>query len=126
VERRLDLGRGGAHVQKIEEEIVAALDEMIKQIEEQSQMASSSGMAAGNQNQPTSPAGDSRIKGARAPGSVDEKDIGHKTGWGDLPPKEETKARNLINRNFPAHYREAIDQYFKKLANRRAQPDIGK
>ena len=123
VERRLDLARGGSRVQKVEEEIVAALDKLIDQIEKQSQSAASSGMGSGDQNQSTSPAGDSVVKGTPGAGQVDEKDIGHRTGWGALPPKEETKAKNLINRNFPAHYRQAINEYFKTLANRRAQPN---
>ncbi|HID21353.1 MAG TPA: hypothetical protein EYP14_03015 [Planctomycetaceae bacterium] len=121
VKRRLSLARAGSRVQKIEQEIVEALDELIKEIQEQADSASSSsGLAGGHSNQSSGPAQDSVIKGAPAPGRVDEKDIGHKSGWGALPPKKETKAKNLINRNFPAHYRQAIDQYFKKLANRRA------
>lgn len=122
VERRLDLGRGGQKVQKVEEEIVAALDEIIKKLEQQNSGGGGGGSGSGNnpQNQSSSPADDSRVKGRTAPGEVDEKKIGHKSGWGALDPKAETKAKNLINRNFPSHYRDAIEQYFKKLANRRA------
>ena len=60
------------------------------------------------------------MKGATAPGEVDKKDIGNKAGWGSLAPKKAAEAKNVINRNFPSHYREAIEQYFKKLANRPA------
>ena len=42
VERRLKLGRGGARVQKTEEEIVARLDELIKKLEQQQQQQSQS------------------------------------------------------------------------------------
>ncbi|NOX57150.1 MAG: hypothetical protein GXP27_22495, partial [Planctomycetes bacterium] len=89
VKRRLSLARAGSRVQKIEEEIVEALDELIKRIQDQANAASSStGMAGGNSNQSSGPAQDSVIKGAPAPGRVDEKDIGHKSGWGALPPKQ--------------------------------------
>jgi hypothetical protein len=115
VERRLKLGRGGARVQKTEEEIVARLDELIKKLEQQQQQASSQmGEGAG----PSEPAPDSVIKGSTAPGEVDTRDIGKKAGWGALPPKQQTKARNLIDRELPPHYRNAIEQYLRKLATR--------
>lgn len=120
VERRLNLGRGGEKTQKVEEEIVEALDEIIKKVEQQQQSAGGGGGQGGNQNQSGGPAGDSSVKGATAPGEVDKKDIGNKAGWGSLAPKKAAEAKNVINRNFPSHYREAIEQYFKKLANRPA------
>ncbi len=46
------------------------------------------------------------------------KDIGNRTGWGALPPKAEARAKNILNRNYPPHYRRAIDEYFKRLAQR--------
>lgn len=120
VERRLILGRGGEKTQKVEEEIVEALDEIIKKVEQQQQNSGGGGGQGGNQNQSGGAAGDSNVKGATAPGEVDKKDIGNKAGWGSLAPKKAAEAKNVINRNFPSHYREAIEQYFKKLANRPA------
>lgn len=121
VERRLILGRGGEKTQKVEEEIVEALDEIIKKVEQQQQNSGGGGGGqGGNQNQSGGAAGDSSVKGATAPGEVDKKDIGNKAGWGSLAPKKAAEAKNVINRNFPSHYREAIEQYFKKLANRPA------
>lgn len=120
VERRLNLGRGGEKTQKVEEEIVEALDEIIKKVEQQQQSGGGGGGQGGNQNQSGGAAGDSSVKGATAPGEVDKKDIGTKAGWGSLAPKKAAEAKNVINRNFPSHYREAIEQYFKKLANRPA------
>jgi hypothetical protein len=119
VERRLTLGRGGEKTQKVEEEIVEALDEIIKKVEQQ-QSGGGGGGQGGNQNQSGGAANDSSVKGATAPGEVDKKDIGNKAGWGSLAPKKAAEAKNVINRNFPSHYREAIEQYFKKLANRPA------
>ena len=115
VERRLGLGRGGERVQKVEEEIIASLDELIKKAEQQ--QGGGSGQAGGNA--PSSPAQDSRVKGSTAPGEVDERDIGKKSGWGSLPPKARARARNLIDRELPPHYRSAIEQYLRKLAARR-------
>jgi len=115
VERRLKLGRGGAKVQKTEEEIVARLDELIKKLEQQQQQSQS--QSGKGQGVPEG-APDSIIKGSTAPGDVEKRDIGKKAGWGALPPKQQTKARNLIDRELPPHYRNAIEQYLRKLATR--------
>ncbi len=120
VERRLTLGRGGEKTQKVEDEIVEALDEIIQKVEQQQGGGGGGGGQGGNQNQSGGAANDSSVKGATAPGEVDKKDIGNKAGWGSLAPKKAAEAKNVINRNFPSHYREAIEQYFKKLANRPA------
>lgn len=117
-ERRLQLGRGGERVQKVEEDIVARLDEIIKKLEAQQGGGGGGGNGGGNKNQSGGPAGDSRVKGQTAPGEVDKKDIGNKSGWGALPPKEQAKAKNIIDRELPPHYRNAIEQYLKKLATR--------
>jgi hypothetical protein len=116
VERRLKLGRGGAKVQKTEEEIVSRLDELIKKLEQQQQQQSQS--QSGNGKGIPEGAPDSIIKGSTAPGEIDERDIGKKAGWGALPPRQQTKARNLIDRELPPHYRNAIEQYLRKLATR--------
>lgn len=118
VERRLNFGRGGEKVQKQEDEIVEKLDELIKKLEQQAQQQQSQASNGGAQK----PADDSRIKGSTAPGEVDEKDIGKKAGWGALPPKQQAAARNLIDRELPPHYRNAIEQYLKKLATRPETP----
>jgi|TARA_Y100001934_G_scaffold154619_1_gene185278 hypothetical protein len=49
---------------------------------------------------------------------VANRNTGNRTGWGALPPKAEARARNILDRNYPAHYRKAIDEYFKRLAER--------
>lgn len=120
-ERRLDLGRGGQRVQKVQSEIVATLDEIIKKMEQNSGGGGGGSAAQGRNNRSTSPAQDSRVKGSTAPGEVDERKLTQQGGWGALPPKEEARAKNLINQKFPAHYREAVESYFKKLAKRRAE-----
>jgi len=121
-ERRLDLGRAGERVQGVQERIVSELDELIKKIEAQ-QSGGGGGGSASNSNQSSSPADDSSVKGSTAPGEVDKKKFSKEGQWGDLPDKQQAEAKNLINRNFPSHYRQAIETYFKKLAGRPAPPE---
>lgn len=120
VKRRLNLARAGQKTQKIEKEIVDLLEEMIKQMEEQANGAGSGkgGGKTGKGNQASNPAQDSRVKGSTAPGEVDKKKLKPGATWGNLDEKERAKVKNLISRDFPAHYRQTIEEYFKKLATR--------
>ncbi|QDT25860.1 hypothetical protein Enr10x_11580 [Gimesia panareensis] len=120
VERRLDLGKSDKNTQKVEDEIIAALDKMIKKMEDQSKNSPSSGSGSGSSGSPEQGAEESRIKGSTAPGEVDKKKLANNGGWGTLPPKKQASAKNIINRNFPSHYRKAIEKYFKKLATEKA------
>ncbi len=119
-ERRLDLGRSGEQVQSVQEKIVADLDELIKRIE--AQMGGGGGAGSSSSNESSSPAPDSVVKGSTAPGEVDKKKFGKEGQWGNLPEKKQAEAKNLINRNYPSHYRQAVESYFKKLAGRPAAP----
>jgi hypothetical protein len=114
IKRRLDLGRTGPKVRKVEDDVVDALDKLIEELEQQQQQQQGGG--GGQQLQPNTPASDSRIMGGRGPGDVDRKPIGSKSGWGDLPPKQRDEALQQIGKDFPSHYREVIEQYFRKLA----------
>ena len=62
-ERRLDLGRGGQRVQKVQEEIVESLNEIIKKLEQQSNPQAAAG-TGGEQQQPLRP-GRRRIRASR-------------------------------------------------------------
>jgi hypothetical protein len=59
---------------------------------------------------------DSQIMGGKGPGEVEKKNIGSGSGWGDLPPKEREAALQDVGRDLPSHYREVIEQYFRRLA----------
>ena len=123
-ERRLDLGRAGENVQGVQDRIVSNLDELIKKLEaQQGGGGGGGGSGANNSNESSSGADDSRVKGSTAPGETDPKKFNKQGNWGDLPPKEQAAAKNLINREFPSHYRQAIEVYFKKLAGRPAPAD---
>lgn len=119
-ERRLDLGRSGEQVQGVQERIISTLDELIKRIE-----AQSGGGGGGNgqsQGDPSNPAQDSIVKGSTAPGEVDKKKFSKEGQWGNLPEKKQAEAKNLINRNYPSNYRQAVESYFKKLSGRPVAP----
>jgi hypothetical protein len=106
----------------VQDKIVAGLDELIKKLEAQ-QGGGGGGGAGSNSNESSSPADDSVIKGSTAPGETDPKKFSKEGEWGDLPAKQQAEAKNLINRNFPSHYGQAIETYFKKLAGRPAAPE---
>lgn len=120
VERRLSLARTGEKVQKREEEIITTLDEIIKRIEEQQGGGGGSG---GNSNRSSAPAQDSVIKGSTGEGKVDPKKFKNGPDWGDLPPKERSKAKEDIARRFGAHYAEAVEKFNQKQAGRPARKD---
>lgn len=116
-ERRLDLGFGGQRVQKVQAEIIESLDEIIKKAEAQANPQSQSSPDGGNNsNRSNGPAEDSSIKGATAPGNVDKRNLKKQGSWGGLPPGKVTDAKQLLNREFPSNYRQAVEEYFKKLA----------
>ena len=115
VRRRLELGQAGKTVQVVEKGVVDSLDKLIKQLEEQQQQQQAQGM--GGSAQSSSPMQDSQLPSLKAPGKVDPRDVGHQSGWGDLPPKEREEAMQQIGREYPAHYRQLIEQYFRDLAD---------
>ncbi len=112
--RRLALGRAGQKVRDVEDGVIESLDKMIKKIEDEKN----------KQNQPNNastpsgtPATESRIARGRGQGKVDRRDTGSGSGWGDLPAKQREQALQQIGKDFPSHYREVIEEYFRKLAN---------
>lgn len=113
IERRLHFGRVGERVQETEDQVIRMLDKLIEE-EEKKQSQGSQSLASGGQ--PTRPAPDSMPAGGKGPGEVQKRDLGNSTGWGDLPPKEREEAMQEIGRDFPAHYREVIEEYFRELA----------
>jgi hypothetical protein len=115
VRRRLELGRAGNKVREVEDGVIKSLDKLIKEMEDRQQKQQQS-MAAGSTLRPSSPAKDSMPMGGKGRGEVTRKDIGNQSGWGNLPPKQREEAMQQIGREFPAHYRDVIEQYFRKLA----------
>lgn len=122
VERRLALGRAGTQVQRVEDRIVTTLDAIIAKIEQQQGGGGGSGNGQGEQspNQPPQGAKDSYVGGVKGKGEVDPEKLGHKDGWGDLPDKAQAAAKELINQQFPFHYRQAVEEYLKRIGQRAA------
>ena len=120
-ERRLDLGRGGQRVQKVQEEIVESLSDLIKKMEQQSNAQAQAGQGENNSNRSTGPAEDSSIKGATAPGQRRQEKPEETRRLGQ-PAGQAARMRPRICclRNSPSNYRDAVEQYFKKLADRPA------
>jgi hypothetical protein len=114
VRRRLVQGRSGDRVQKVENGIIESLDKLIKKAEEQAQQSQAASSAGGEQG--GTPMEDSRIAELKAPGKVEPREIGAGAGWGNLPEKDREKALQEIGREFPSHYREVIEEYFRRLA----------
>jgi hypothetical protein len=115
IRRRLDLGRAGEKVQKVERGVIESLDKLIKKLEQQQQQQQSSS-GSGDNIRSSRPAPDSMIIGGKGEGNVDRKRVGSESGWGDLPPKEREEALQQIGREFPSHYRDVVEQYFRRLA----------
>ena len=63
-----------------------------------------------------SPAPDSARLQGKGPSEVAKKSIGTKSNWGDLNPKERQEVLQSIGKEYPSHYRDIIEQYFKRLA----------
>jgi hypothetical protein len=118
VGRRLALGRAGKAVQGVEQGVIDSLDKLIKRLEDQAQQQAASSAAGG---QPSgTPMQDSRLAELKGPGRVEPRDVGHGSDWGNLPDKDREQALQDIGRDFPSHYREVIEEYFRQLA---AEPE---
>jgi len=117
VRRRLRLARAGKRVRDQEDDVIAKLDKMIKDLEEQQKQQQQQQQAGANGSpQSNRPLDDSQPAGGQGPGNVAQRDIGHGSGWGNLPPKEREEALQDITKNLPNHYRAVIEEYFRKLA----------
>lgn len=114
--RRLDLGRAGKKVRDEEIEVVEKLEKMIEELEKQRQQQQASAGSPGSSPSPSSPMQDSQAAELKGPGEVDPKEIGKRDGWGNLPPKDRQEVLQQIGRELPAHFRETIEEYFKRLA----------
>ena len=117
IRRRLAQGRSGDKVQGIEKGVIESLDKLIKKAEDQMQQQQQAQAGKGSlKSPPSAPMQDSQIAELKGPGKVEPRDIGRGTGWGNLPDKDREKAMQEIGREFPSHYREVIEEYFRRLA----------
>jgi hypothetical protein len=116
IRRRLDLGRSGPLVRKVEDGVIESLDKLIEKIEDE-QKQQQEQQQASNKLQSNKPAEDSKLAGGKSSGDVTKRNLGAKSDWGDMPPKEREEALQQIGRDLPANYRDVLEQYFKRLAS---------
>ena len=121
VRRRLDLGKAGPETKRVQAGVIESLDKLIEEIEQQQEQqgqagAAGAGGAGGQGGAAGRPMDDSKLARGLGKGAVRNKDLGAGDGWGDLPPHEREAALQQIDREYPPYYREAIEQYFKRLA----------
>ncbi len=121
VQRRLDLGDANEPVQNREDEVIAALDKLLEEMEKQKkQQQSSGGQGQGQQNTPgTQGAAQSAIKGAAAEGDADRKELSENGSWGMVDKQAEAKARELIRQQFPSNFLDAISKYTRRVAEQK-------
>ncbi|MCA9106362.1 MAG: hypothetical protein KDA83_13110 [Planctomycetales bacterium] len=118
VRRRIDRHHSGRRVLNQEEDVIKKLDKLIEELEQQQQQQQMASTLS-----PSSPAPDSVLKGGPAPGEVDERPQGSGADWGNLPPRERAAAMADLAQDLPSHYRELIEEYFRKLADESGSGD---
>lgn len=116
IRRRLDLARVGKRVRDEEDQVIAKLDKMIDELEKKRQEMQQSQAAPSSGKDPATPLDESKAAGLRGKGDVDSKKLEDNGKWGNLPPKARQEALQQISKELPAHYREAVEEYFRKLA----------
>jgi tetratricopeptide (TPR) repeat protein len=130
IERRLDLARGGKKTQEMQRQVVARLDELIKEKENQQKCNCNGGNCpSGGQKdvedrtvQPSSPKNDSVPGSGTGPGQVDPKKVRELAEqWGKLPERERNRMLVDLTRDMPPAFREGIESYFRKI-----QPELPK
>jgi len=124
--RRFDLARAGKENQVKQEEVIALLDKMIKEMEKQGQgdgPPGPSGNGPNNTKQPKQNAADSYVGGVSGNGDTDKKKIQKLAEmWGKLPDKERVKAMENARREYPALYREASEEFTRLISKKQPQP----
>jgi hypothetical protein len=123
VERRLGLAHAGKRVRAEEDAVVAKLDKLIEDLEKQRDEQQKQQQAGASSTQPpTKPMQDSQAAGGKGPGNVDPKKTQSLGAWGNIPPKQRQEALQQLSRDLPAHYREVVEEYFRKLASEEKAP----
>ncbi len=119
---RLGHGRAGKRVRQEEDDVVAKLDKMIEELEKQRQQQQmQQGKDGKGGKQSLSPMQESNPAGGRGEGNVTPKKLSDDTDWGNLPPKDREEALQRLGNEFPSHYREVIEEYFRNLARKEAE-----
>jgi hypothetical protein len=118
---RLRTGKGGGKTQKVQQDIIAKLDKLIKNKEDQNNQAEQQAKQAAEDkakaNQSPTPAIEEIIASTQGKGTVDEKKLKViAESWGTMPPKQRAKVIMDLTKDLPARYRVVIEDYFKALS----------
>lgn len=112
IRRRTSLNRSGKIVLNREKQVIEKLDKLIEQLESDQQLSQQS---QGNAN-PAAPMQDSQQAAGKGSGNVTSKKSEDGGAWGDLPPAERAAALAEMAKDMPPHYREVIEEYFRRMA----------
>lgn len=112
IRRRLGHAEAGRRVRAVQTEVVEKLDRLIERD------GGDGPRVPGPPNPKHSgrPADDSLPGGVKGEGNVDLRKLPPDESWGDLPPAERQAVLQQITRDLPAHYREVVEAYFRRLA----------
>jgi hypothetical protein len=117
-----DLGhlQTGPPVQTKEKTVVASLDELIKELEQQTK-----GGGTGASPNPTKPANRSTLaKGPGGQGPLHDPLAGTRV-WGQLPPKQREQILQSQTEGFPPGYESVLSSYYSQLAHGQTGPEAG-
>jgi hypothetical protein len=113
IRRRLEIARPDQRTQDLNKDVIARLDKLIDDLQKQANAAK----RRSGGGKPSKPAEESRPYQEKSTGDVaDGRRFSNAGKWGDLPDKERAKALQDLTRDYPAHYRDAVEEYFKKLS----------
>jgi len=131
VERRLELARGGPQTQKVQKEIIARLDELIKELENKAKNSSQSNGGScpnggepkpgnGGGATPSAPMQDSNIATNGGTGRVDQAKLRKLAeGWGKMTENQRAAALQEVanlTANLSLTHQEQYRDYFRRLA----------
>lgn len=118
IHRRLEVARPDQRTQDLNKDVVERLDKLICDCQKQADAAKKKGGG-----KPSKPAEESKPFQEKSTGEVaDGRRFGDTGKWGDLPEKDRAKALQDLTRDYPAHYRDAVEEYFKKLSKEGGEP----
>ncbi len=123
---RLKNSKGGKDTQKMQKDVLARLDKMIKDAEDQQKAAAQAeadeeeARRKKQQREAQQDPANDTIKGhEQGTGRVDKKRVQEiAENWGKLPEKERAKAMVELTRNMPTKDRAVIEAYFRELSKR--------
>lgn len=118
--RRFQIGAADKKSLALTDDVIARLDKLIKEIEDQQGQGGGEGSSSGGSNQSPGPGAKGTPNGG-GPGKTDEKTFRDRSPWGRLPDKQRDQALQELGRDFPGHYRDVIEQYFRRLATSEAR-----